>query len=282
MKFRLLFICFLILGLQNVDAQIGRLALSPFQTIQQTLAKTEISITYCRPAMRGRAIFGDLVPYDQVWRTGANKNTKVTFDKDVMIGDTKLKSGTYSLFTKPGLKNWEVYFYEYKDMYGLPEKWESANIHAQITVPSHTLTNALQSFTITLDDLTNEQFFLSIAWDKTRISIPIKLTTIDEVSEIITDVLDGPDEDDYFLAAQFNMEAGHNLEQAVEWISKAIEMRKEAAWWDYRIKALSLSGLGRKKEAVDFAQQGLDIAQKENHAYGTRTLKSTLLHCQSK
>ena len=83
---------------------------SPFQKIEQKVGLTDVTLEYSRPSMKGRAIYGGLVPYDKLWRTGANANTKITFSDDVMIGETELKAGSYAIFTKPGMSSWEVMF----------------------------------------------------------------------------------------------------------------------------------------------------------------------------
>lgn len=275
-KFKLILcsLCFLMFG--NTQAQIGRLALSPLQVLKQTIAKTDITITYSRPAKRGREIFGGLEPFDKIWRTGANRNTKIEFSEDVMIGQTRLEKGTYAILTKPNPKNWEVYFYTDTDNWEVPEPWETDKVAAQISVPTIPLNDIVQSLTISIDDITNEQFIMSIMWDKTKVAVPIALTTEEQMSKTIEDVLNGPDEDDYYLAAQYQMETGKKLEEALVWIDKAIALRENAAWWDYRIKALVLLGLDRKSEAKTVATKGLELAKKRNSAYGVREHESII------
>lgn len=280
MKFKLflLSICFISYG--TTQAQIGRLALSPLQTLHQKIAKTDITITYSRPAKRGRDIFGGLEPFDKIWRTGANRNTKIEFSEDVIIGGTRLEKGTYAILTKPNPKNWEVYFYTDTHNWEVPEPWETDKIAAQINVPTILLAHTVQSLTIGIDDITNEQCVMSIMWDKTKVAVPITLTTEEQMSKIIEDVLNGPDEDDYYLAAQYRMESGENLEEGLTWINKAIELRPKAAWWDYRIKAMTLLGLERKSDVKPIAVKGLELAKKRNSAYAIKEFERILSQCE--
>ncbi len=261
-------------------SQVGRLALSPLQTLSEKIAKTEITITYSRPAKRGRTIFGGLVPYDELWRTGANRNTKIAFSEEVVIGNTRIKKGTYAIFTKPGKTHWEVYLYTDTSNWDVPEDWDPEKIATQIRVPAHTLERPLSSLTIAIEEATNEQFNLNISWDQTGITFPISLSTEEQMMEAIEDALNGPDADDYYSAALYRLESGKDLEKAVEWSSKAIELRPKSAWWDYRIKCLAMLELGQKEAVLPFAKKGFELAEKHGSAYGIGELKSIVERCE--
>jgi len=261
-------------------SQITRLALSPLQTLQQKIGKTEITITYSRPAKRGRTIFGGLVPYEELWRTGANRNSKIAFSEEVIIEGTRIEKGTYAIFTKPSKTHWEVYLYTDTSNWDVPTDWDQEKVAVQIRVPAYSLERPLSSLTISVDEVTNDQFNLSIAWDQTGISFPISLSTEEQMLEDIADVLGGPDADDYYLAAQYRLESGRELEKAVEWSSKAIELRPKSAWWDYRIKCLAMLELGEKEAVQPFAQKGYELAQVHGSDYGISELKSIVERCK--
>jgi len=122
----------------SLEAQIQTPAASPASKLMQTVGLTEVTVDYSRPSMRGRTVFGDLVPYGKLWRTGANAYTKVSFDTDVTISGQEVKSGTYSIFTKPSEKNWEVFFYTDTQGGGTPKNWDESKVVAKATVPVYT------------------------------------------------------------------------------------------------------------------------------------------------
>ncbi len=107
-------------------AQIQTPQPSPYQKIEQTVGLSTVTVEYSRPSMKGRKIFGGLVPYDKLWRTGANRNTIVSFSDDVKIGSTTLKAGNYAIFTKPNPQSWEIYFYSDTNNWGTPQKWDES------------------------------------------------------------------------------------------------------------------------------------------------------------
>ena len=131
MKKLFLFICIVALT-ASTNAQVKTPAPSPAQKIDQTVGLTDVSLEYSRPAMRGRTIFGGLVPYDKLWRTGANANTKITFSDAVEIGGKNLEAGTYAVYTKPNAEQWEVYFYSDASNWGTPQEWDETKVAAKV------------------------------------------------------------------------------------------------------------------------------------------------------
>ena len=129
-----------------VNAQISTPAPSPFSTIEQKVGLTDVTLEYSRPAMRGRTIFGNLVPFGKIWRTGANANTKITFSEDVMVGDKTLKAGSYAIFTIPQADKWEVVFYT-ETGGGTPSELDMEKVAAKVTAEVYPLGMDIQSFT---------------------------------------------------------------------------------------------------------------------------------------
>jgi len=256
-------------------AQIGRLALSPVQKVEQNIAKTDITLTYSRPAMRERVIFGGLVPYDVMWRTGANRNTKIEFTNDVLIKGKELKKGEYAIFTKPGKSSWEIYFYSETTHWEVPEGegWDAEKVALQVSVPSIALRDKVQSLSISFDDLTNDAFNLSIAWENTKVLIPIELNTEEMMSEAIDAALNGPHANDYYSAAVYRHESGRDLEQALAWCQMGIDKREAPVWWEFTQKCDILIKMKRPtKEILPIAEKALELAEKKESNYGVEKM----------
>ena len=246
----------------GAQAQIQTPQPSPTQKVEQAVGLTDVTINYSRPSMRGRAVYGNLVPFDKMWRTGANSNSIISFSNDVEIGGKTVKAGSYSIFTKPGVSNWEVYFYNDTNNWGLPEKWDTNNIAAQVNVPTVPLTIETETFTISLGDITNDSAILGIQWAKTYVGVPIKFPTDMLVSANIDRAMNGPTANDYYSAAVYYFEAGKDINQAKAWIDKSMEMTKEPIFWQLRQKSLIYAKAGDKKGAIEAAKQSLESAKK--------------------
>ena len=264
----------LTMGLQ---AQIQTPQPSPFQKIEQKVGLTDVTIEYSRPSMRGRALYGDLVPFDKIWRTGANANTKITFSDDVEIGKSVLKAGTYAIFTKPGASNWDVYFYTDSNNWGEPSKWDESKVAAKVNVPAQPMTMEVETFTISFDDLKNDAATLGISWGKTYVGVPINFVTDKIMSATIDRVMNGPSFGDYYAAAVYYFQADKDIKQAKEWIDKAMEMNKKPAFYQVRQKALIYAKAGDKKGAIAAAKESLKLSKEAGNddyvALNTKSLK---------
>ena len=130
------------------EAQVKTPQASPKAYIKQTVGLTDVEVTYSRPGARGRAVFGNLVPFGKLWRTGANENTIINFGDDVVIDGKTLKKGKYSIYTIPKIESWEVIFYLSTDNWGLPENWNDAYVALRTTVKEDALPTPVESFTI--------------------------------------------------------------------------------------------------------------------------------------
>lgn len=246
------------------QAQINTPAPSPFAKMEQVVGMTDITIEYSRPAMRGRAIFGDLVPFDKIWRTGANGRTKITFSKDVTFGGTDVKAGSYTVFTKPSASSWEVYLYDDPTGGGTPSELDESKVAAKATasVINFPKEMAIQSFTITVDDLTDNGANLGLLWDTVYVGVPIGVGTDAAVMKNIDNVMAGPGAGDYYAAAVYYMNAGKDMGKAKEWIDKAITMSEKPQFWQLRQQSLIYAKSGDKKGAIEVAKKSL-AASKE-------------------
>ncbi|MEH6771045.1 DUF2911 domain-containing protein [Maribacter arcticus] len=241
----------------TVEAQINTPAPSPSAKLMQTVGLTEVMIDYSRPNMRGREVYGNLVPFDKLWRTGANAYTKITFDTDVTIGGKEVKSGTYSIFTKPGASTWEVFFYTDIVGGGTPSKWEESKVVAQLNVPVYKLDMPVETFTITIDDVMSNGANIGIIWANTYVAVPFTVPTDATVMKSIDKALNGPTADDYYAAAVYYSSEGKDINKAKEWMNKAMSMTEKPAFWQLRQQSLILAKAGDKKGAIEAAKKSL-------------------------
>jgi hypothetical protein len=149
---------------------------SPSQKIEQTVGFTTMSVDYSRPGVKDRTIFGDLVPFGQVWRTGANASTKITFSQDVMVGGAKLTAGTYALYTIPNEESWDVIFYTDTTNWGGPKEWDEAKVAAKVSAEVMTVPDTIETFTIMFDDVKDTSTLLSLLWENTYVGVQIDVT----------------------------------------------------------------------------------------------------------
>lgn len=248
----------------QADAQIAPQA-SPLSKLEQRVGLTDLQITYSRPGKKGREIFGDVVPYDQIWRTGANENTKFMCSDAVIFGKDTLKAGTYALFTKPGKDSWEIYFYTETNNWGTPEEWSDAKVALKTKASVSSNKEVTENFTISVDAMDNNGAVLVLSWDKTSVRVPFQVPTDAKVMANIKKTLAGPSANDYNSAALYYFNAKRDLNQALEWSTKACEMRPDA-YWMFRTKSLIQAELGDKAGAIKTARAGLALAEKGKNA----------------
>lgn len=238
--------------------------LSPAAKIEQRVGLTDVTVQYSRPSKRDRVVFGDVVPFGEIWRTGANENTKITFGDPIVFGKDTLKAGTYALYTRPGKDNWEVIFYSDYTNWGTPEQWDDKKVALKVTAKPIALKENVETFTISIDGLETTGGKLALTWEKTQVIVPFTVPTDAKVTANIKKVMSGPSANDYYAAAQYYYNSGKDLKQAQEWIFKAVEMRPDA-YWIVRVKALIQAANGDKKGAIETAKVALELATKEDN-----------------
>ncbi len=257
--FSLLLVPALSLLLVSAEAQIMTPAASPGSKVETTVGLTTVSLDYSRPSKNGRKIFGDLVPFDALWRTGANKNSMVTFSDDVMISGKEVKKGSYAIFAKPGKTSWEVFFYSDTENWGTPEKWDDSKVAAKVMVTPQSI-NTVETFTINVGNVTSESFHLEIMWDNVLVPVKIEVPTDKKVSATITSVMAGPSANDYANAARYYRESKKDLKQALVWMNKSIEMGNDK-FWILRQKSLIEADMNNYKAAIATANLSLAKAK---------------------
>lgn len=238
---------------------------SPLQTVKQDFALSSVELSYSRPAMKGRKIFGDLVPYGKVWRTGANQATVITFGEDVSFGGKKVPAGKYGLLTIPGENEWTVILSKQTNVTS-PAAYKQDQDVVRVTAQPQKMPFALESFLIVFDNLKGNSMDMTILWAETSVTVPITADVDPKVMAQIEQLMKG-DNPPYFNAAAYYLENGKDLNQAVGWFDKAIEKNPEA-FWIYHQKANALAKQGKKKEALATAQKSIELAkQAKNDDY---------------
>jgi len=248
----------------SLEAQIQTPAPSPSSTLMQKVGLTDVTVKYSRPAMKGRKIFGDLVPFDAIWRTGANENTTITFSDDVTVQDKPLKAGTYAIFTRPNEAVWEVFFYTATDNWGTPQEWDASKVAATVKVETMDIPMPIESFTITIDDLHNNGATLGIMWENTYVGVDFVVPTVDKAIKSIEDTMANKEDltaNDYFAAGSYYFAEGMNMGQAKEWVDKAVEMDGGKAYWMIRTQSLIYAKMGDKEAAIEAAKRSMAAAQ---------------------
>ena len=252
----------------TIEAQVKTPQSSPKATIQQSVGLTDVEIEYSRPSARGRAVFGNLIPFGKVWRTGANENTTISFSDDVIIDGKTLKKGKYSLYTVPKIESWEIIFYKTTDNWGNPEEWKEENVALRATVKPETLNKSVETFTIGISGLDNNFAYLEISWENSFAALKFEVPTQKKATANIEKALSGPASADYFAAAQFLFQSNGDNAKALEYVNKSLEMAKDKPFWYNRLKSLIQAKLGDKKGAIDSAKASLAAAeQAKNQDY---------------
>tara|TARA_R110002073_G_scaffold336490_1_gene534010 strand:+ start:33032 stop:33949 length:918 start_codon:yes stop_codon:yes gene_type:complete len=251
---------------------------SPLGKVEQKVGMTDVTIEYSRPGVKGRKIFGGLEKYGKIWRTGANANTKITFSSDVVVDGQTLKAGSYGIYSIPNKDKWEVMFYSESDKRGVPSDWDDSKVAARTTVEVYPMSMNIETFTITLDDLTNNSAVIGLLWEKTYIGIKFEVPTDAIVLANIDATLAAtPKATDYYNAAIYYSKQGKDIKKASEWMEKGISMMEKPRFFQLREQSLIYAKAGDKEKAIATAKKSLELSKEaKNDAYikmNTESLK---------
>lgn len=258
---KLIISAILLLSMQAFT-QINAPKASPLAKTEQKVGLTDITIQYSRPGKKDRVVFGDVVPFGEIWRLGANENTKITASDALIFGEDTLKAGTYAIYAKPSTDKWEILFYTETTNWGTPENWDEKKVALKTITPVLLSNDVIENFTISLDNLQSAGATIQFAWDKTRVNLPFTLNTKDKVLSSIKKTMDGPTANDYHQAANYYFQEKLDLKQALIWSTKAVEMRPEAYWMS-RLKAQIQAANGDYKGAIESAKKSIEAAEKD-------------------
>lgn len=262
---KLITLCLIVAISSTINAQIKTPQPSPASKVEQVVGLTDVTIEYSRPGMRGRTIFGDLVPYGTTWRTGANANTKITFSDNVTIDGQELKKGTYAIYTIPSETYWEIIFYSDSNNWGTPENWDDSKVVAKATVKVEPIPFNVESFTIDINNLSNKGARIEFIWEKTWVGLDFEVPTDKIATKSIETAMAGPSGNDYFQAATYYHTEGKDLNKALEWMQLATKGDNPPFWYLRRMSLIQ-ADLGDTKGAITTAQKSLAGAEKAGNA----------------
>jgi hypothetical protein len=249
----------------SASAQIQTPQASPKATIDQVVGLTNVKIEYSRPSARGRAVYGELVPFGRLWRTGANANTIVTFGDDVIIAGKTLKAGKYALYTQPKADSWDIIFYTDTNNWGLPEKWDETKEAVRATVKPEFLNRPVETLNIAVNGLDSDYAFLEISWEKTLVALKFEVPTRATALKSIEEAMSGPTAGSYFAAAQYYYQSNADLGKALNWINAAVDKTpkgQDVPFYMLRQKSLIQAKMGDKVGAIETAKLSLVGAEK--------------------
>lgn len=258
MKKIVLAACFLSAALFTDAQQLRTPQPSTTTLVKQDFGLGTIELSYSRPNMKGRKIFGDLVPFDKVWRTGANQATTLTFSDEVTIGGVAIKPGKYGLLSIPGQTEWTIIITKQTDVTS-PAAYKQEMDVVRVKVKPMDLPWSFETFGMSFENIKDNSCELMIGWDKTVVALPITTDVDSKVMKQIDGVMKN-DSRPYFNAAVYYLENGKDLNQAVAWFDKAIEQNPKAFWVYYQ-KARTLAKLGKKSEAMAVSQKSMELAR---------------------
>lgn len=256
-----LFACLLAFATAVEAQQLKTPAPSSTQIIKQDFGIGSIELSYSRPGMKGRKIFGDLVPFGKVWRTGANGATTLTFADEVTIGGQKIPAGKYGLLTIPDKASWTIIITKQLDVTS-PAAYKQESDVVRVQAKPMSTKNKAETFTMQFANVKPTSIELHMMWDQTDVTLPI---TTDIDGRIMTQINEAMNKDDkknapYFSAAMYYMDNGKDLNQALEWFNKAAE-QNDKAYWVYHQRANCLAKLGKKQEAIESANRSIELAK---------------------
>ena len=253
----------------SAHAQVMTPQPSTSSKLEQTIGMTDVSVTYSRPRVKGRKIFGDLVPFGKMWRTGANKNTVFNFQHDVRIDGKPLKAGSYALYTVPSDGNWEFIFYSDSENWGLPKNWDDSKVALRFSKKvNNKLKSTVEAFSIVINVQSDDRAFVALSWENTFAGFTVKVPTDKLVQQSISSTLnsDGAKSKDYYAAAVYYLNAEKDIAKAEAWMDTAMSMTDNPKFWQLRQQSLIYAAAGKTKEAIKTAKKSLASAQKAGNA----------------
>jgi Protein of unknown function (DUF2911) len=258
-------------------AQAPRLELpspSPLSTLKQRVGLTDIEVVYSRPSAKGRTVFGGLVPYAEVWRTGANGRTTISFSTAVKLNDTEIPAGKYALFTIPGEQNWTIILN--KNTAGNALVYDASNEVARITAPSVNLSENIETFSIMINSIRDDSARIDLLWEHTVVPIRLTMDVVGTLTPQIEKAMAGDGANKpYYQAAMFYYDHNLDMQKAKTWIEAATKSNE--AYYTMNLKAKILAKLGDKEGAIAAAKRSSELASKTEGASGFVKLNDDLI-----
>ena len=229
---------------------------------------------YSRPSKKGRTIFGNIVPFDQIWRTGANQATSISFSDDIKINNQLVEAGEYHVYSVPRENSLDLVIYKKTDEWGSLKSFDESLIKARVSSDFYDLPFSIETFTISFGDISNAGASLNISWDnKIAIFVIDALTREKMLKGIEVTMAKNPTKNDFRKAAMYYYEENIHLDKAVKWIDIAFDDSDDLKYWQLRYKALINEKAGKIKKAKKYAKKGYEIALKSKSPDAINTLK---------
>ena len=244
-------------------SQIKTPRVSPASAIEQVVGLTEIEVEYSRPSKRGRDIFGNVVPYGKIWRTGADNCTTISFSTDVVIDSQTIQSGKYSIFSIPNKESWDVILYSDTDLWGVPRDWDENKIvfKSNYQINKSANSSVKEMFTISFDNVTNNDVDMIFSWDDVSVTVNIVVPTRRIVSDNIKKVMgSSPSPSDYYSAAVYYKQENINMDTALKWINKAIDLFENPRFYQLRQQSLIMAANKKYSDAIAVAKESLRLS----------------------
>lgn len=225
--------------------------------VMQTVGLTDVTITYSRPGVKGRVIWGELVPYDKVWRTGANEATTIAFSTDVKVNGQPLEAGTYSLHTIPTQGDWTVIINRQADQWGSYAYNDSADALRLTVKPEPHAFQEWMGFSF--PSIATDKATVALDWEKLRVAFEIQTNTVElglAGARTAMANLAADDNSTAYRCADFAFQNNVALQEAAQWVDRSIAIKE--TWLNLRLKANMLAREGRTKEAIGYAQRAIE------------------------
>jgi len=232
---------------------------SPLQTVKQAFALSDITVEYSRPGVKGRVIYGDIVPFGKVWRTGANATTKITFGEDVKVEGNAVAAGTYGIYTVPNKDSWEIMLYKDLTLGGSVADYKTENELLRFKVKPTSIANKVETFTINVADVTPSTCNIELLWENTSVKFSVTADIDTKIMKTIETSL-AADSRPYFQAAGYYYDNNKDLKTALEWVNKAVEANPKA-YYMFMLKAKIQLKMKDNKGAIATAEQVITLAK---------------------
>ena len=245
-------------------AQLNVPAPSPLGKVEQKVGLTDMSITYSRPGMKGRKIFGDLVPYGTMWRWGANASTKFKASDDVTIEGHDVPAGEYALYAIPGADKWTIIIHKNTSYWGTGgSKYKTEEDLVRFDITPGKTSATVETMTFGFSDITSSACNIEFAWENTQIKLAVKTNVDKQVMKEIEMKMKGVSSATYYQAARYYYENDKDLNKAYEWIKLAIKDNEK--FWMVRWQALIEAKMGDYKSAIATAERRKQLAQESGN-----------------
>ena len=266
-------------------SQIKTPRVSPASAIEQMVGLTEIEVQYSRPSKRGRDIFGNVVPFGKIWRTGADNCTTINFSTDVVIDSQTIQSGKYSIFSIPNKQSWDIILYSDIDLWGVPRDWDGDKIVFKSTYKTNKpdINSIDETFTISFLNITNNDADMTLSWDGLSVTVNIIVPTKKIVSDNIKQVMAGsPSASDYYSAAVYYKQENINLDTALKWINKAIDLFENPRFYQLRQQSMIMAANKKYSDAIVVAKESLKLSIEADNMDYVKMNKESILEWKNK